>query len=64
MIHIEATGDKIVVTIDAGADEIRKARPSASGKSTIAATTGGFTSVDVDVDGTALAVSINLIKKG
>ena len=62
MIHIETKGDKIVITIDAGAEEIRKARPSASGKSTIVATTGGFTSVDVD--GTTLAVSINLIKKG
>lgn len=62
MIHVTTSKDQITIVIDVGPDEIRRAAASKSGKSTIVASTSGFTNVETD-HGT-LALSLNLIKKG
>lgn len=53
--------NEVVIRIPCGEEEIKKARPSSTGKSKMIASTGGFTVVEGAPDGVKL--SLNLITK-
>lgn len=42
-MHSEIKGDKLILTIDISEKALAAAKPSASGKTKVVATTGGFT---------------------
>jgi hypothetical protein len=58
----EVRGDKLVITIDIGAQAIQAAPPSSSGKTYLVGTTGGTVSVPTK-HASALTFAINVMAK-
>lgn len=52
---VSADGNKLIITIDLN----KKPAPSASGKTLIAASTGGFVATEAKLNGSIINVSVN-----
>ena len=53
----------LIITIPVSADAIRNARPSATGKTRIVASSGGFKGIDGAPGGAALSLNLTLTTK-
>ena len=59
----EIRDGQLIITIPISADAIRTARPSATGKTRIVATSGGFMRLDGTPNGAPLSLNLTLTTK-
>lgn len=57
----EIKGDKLIITVDVGAQALKAAPPSSSGKTMLVGTTGG--ALPVDLKGQSVTFALNVMAK-
>lgn len=58
-VKYSVKANKLIIEVDFSAAALAKAKPSASGKTLVVASTGGF----VQIDGTNLSMGLNITGK-
>lgn len=61
-VNYEVKANKLVITVDIGADAVKAAPPSKSGATKLVATTGGACPIPTSA-GTSLTFAVNVMSK-